>query len=509
MIDFTKIFDQKDFSQIQNKGIDLDTLKHQFEQFIEGVKPISIVEQATISNSGIKVLTESNLQHYTQLYQKKQTKFSITKFVPASGAATRMFKELFEFVNSDSEIMIKPIENLIFNIKKFAFYEDLNTILEKENSSIDIELDNKNYKKIITLILSEKGLNYGNLPKGLLKFHRYENHNRTAFEEHLAESIQYATSENGNNIHFTVSPEHQIKFKELADEIIKTYELKFNTKINISFSEQDSATDTIALTPENKPFRNSDNSLLFRPAGHGALIYNLNKIESDIIFIKNIDNVIPDKLKATEIQFKKALAGILLEYQTKTFELIDLLLHQPSVETVQEAFDFLQNTLCVKMYFRFKDLSFNQKIDFLVNKLDRPIRICGMVKNEGEPGGGPFFVKHLDNTATLQIVEKAQIDLTNKTTKEIFESSTHFNPVDLVLSPMRYNGEKFDLSKYVDPSTGFISEKSKDGKLLKALELPGLWNGAMADWNTIFVETPVETFNPVKNIFDMLRAAHQ
>jgi len=508
MEDLKQLLNEDDFSQIQKKEISLNTLQNQHNQFITGLKPALIVDAATPKNLGIKILNEKLIDFYNQNYSKYNNNLKVVKFVPASGAATRMFKDLFEFLESENTSDSK-IDTLINSIKNFAFYNELNQIYNKQNSSIEKEISNKNFRSIIENIILENGLNYGNLPKGLLKFHDYGDHQRTAFEEHLAESVLYASTDKGSFIHFTVSPEHKEKFKELAEELIPKYNKQFKTKIKIDFSIQNPATDTMAVTPENIPFRNDDGSILFRPGGHGALIYNLNNIDADIIFIKNIDNVVPDAKKEIDSDYKKALAGILIESQNKIFEYIDLLLHDPSVETIQQIYDYLHNKLNVKSYFDFSKLDKIDKVEFLIKKLDRPIRVCGMVKNVGEPGGGPFFVMQKDNTATLQIAEKAQIDLSDTKTKEIFDNSTHFNPVDLIISNKRYNKEKFDLLKFVDPDTAFISEKSKNGKDLKALELPGLWNGAMADWNTIFVNVPIETFNPVKTIFDLLRPAHQ
>lgn len=498
-------FSESDFNQIENKGISKSLVEKQIKQFVDGIPAAKIVEAATIDNGGIKKLNENSFEHYLNIYDKNQKDLSIVKFVPASGAATRMFKDLFSFLNN-SEDSDENIDNLVKNIKKLALFEDLKCVFEKHNLNLEEEIENKNFKKVIELIIAENGLNYGNLPKGLLKFHKYNDENRTAFEEHVSESLLYANSDNKSRIHFTVSPEHQDRFDELAEEIKKKYSF---TNLDISFSTQASSTDTIALTPENEPFRNDDGTILFRPGGHGALIYNLDKIDSDIIFIKNIDNVVPNEQQKVNCKFKKTIAGVLLETQKNVFDLINLLQHNPSMETIQEAFDYIVNKLSVKIFFEFSELSGTEKIEFLLSKLDRPIRICAMVKNEGEPGGGPFFVMQKDKTATLQIVEKAQIDLSISENKEIFDKSTHFNPVDIVLSPKRYNSEKFDLTKFIDPETGFISEKSKDGKNLKALELPGLWNGAMANFSTLFVEVPLHTFNPVKTIFDLLRDAHQ
>ncbi len=508
MENISNLLTNKDIEIIEKKGISFDNIQKQYENFLKGAKKLELYESATIHNGGIIKLNDKAIVGYKKIYEKSQNKTSILKFVPASGAATRMFKELFAFLDSQDNQISDNIKNLLENINKLAFYSDLNDILRQENTTVEQELDKKNYKKIIDLIVSETGLNYGNLPKGLIKFHKYKDKNRTAFEEHIVESLDYATGKNGNNIHFTVSPEHQVEFEKLAENLTPEYEQKNNTIINIDFSIQKHSTDTIALTPDNKPFRDENGDLVFRPGGHGALIHNLNNLNYDLIFIKNIDNVAPDRIKENTCQYKKVLAGILLKIQEKSFQLIDLLWHNPSIDTINEAFDFLHNTLSVKVFFNFSKLSKNDKIDFLIRKLDRPIRVCGMVKNEGEPGGGPFFVLQKDQTATLQIVESAQLNLKDRYIKEIFERSTHFNPVDIVISPRRYNGEKFDLLNFVDNETYFISEKSLKGRELKALELPGLWNGAMANWNTVFVEVPIETFNPVKTIFDLLRPQH-
>ncbi len=494
---------KKDLNFISSKNISKQDIDTQYNNFINGFESLNIFDCATISNGGIKSFSQKTLEFYKQLYENYQYKKNILKFVPASGAASRMFKDLYKYL--EDEFLSEQMNYFFSNLRNLAFFEDLNKFLSENNLSIEKELSNKNYKTIVSYIIHEKGLNYGNLPKAMIKFHKYPQEVRTSFEEHIVESLLYAKSNSGNNIHFTVSPEHLPIFERVAAEMKSKYQSKYDAELNIDFSIQEPNTDTIALTPENEPFRLQDGTILFRPGGHGALIYNLNNLQNDIIFIKNIDNVVPDDLKTHNCIYKKALAGILIETQQKIFEHIDLLLHYPSVETIEHAFNFLHNTLSVKTLFNFSTLSKTQKLNFLISKLDRPLRVCGMVKNEGEPGGGPFFVRHKDNTASLQIVEKSQLDLKNPDIKAIFDKSTHFNPVDIVFSPIRYNGQKFDLTKFIDQSTGFISEKTKDGRPLKALELPGLWNGAMADWNSIFVEVPSKTFNPAKTIFDLLR----
>lgn len=507
-MDLSSFFKTHDFEQINKRNITEDYLKWQIETFLRGNIYTNLHEPATIKNNGIKQLNQNTLNFYINYYTKYNHNLKITKFVPASGAATRMFKDLYDFLEKDTENLPQNIKYFYDNLKKFAFFDELYENCLRNN--IDINNDSvKNVKEIINILLSEKGLNYGNLPKALLKFHRYNNGSRTPIEEHITEALSYAISFFGTNIHFTASPEHVTKFKEHIKSLIGYYEDKYKTSILVDITIQNPSTDTLAFTEDNKPFRDDNNNLIFRPAGHGALIHNLNNINSDIIFIKNIDNVVPDFKRDVEINYKKALAGILLENQNKIFEFINQLLNNPSIDTINEAFNFLLNNLQIRILFDFNQLSRTEKIEFLLKKLDRPLRVCGMVKNTGEPGGGPFFVfNEKEQTASLQIVEKAQINLQNPEQKKIFEESTHFNPVDIVLSPMRYNGEKFDLLDYVDKSTYFISEKFHKGKILKALELPGLWNGSMADWNTIFVEVPLQTFNPVKTVFDLLRESH-
>lgn len=496
-----------DYELLKTKNISAETIEYQYNFILKGASDVQLFDYANLNNGGIKKLTKENAGFYKDLYNKNQNGLKIVKFIPASGAASRMFKDLFDFLNTQNHN--HKITEFIEDLSSYAFYNDLAENFKTKNKSLENLILNKNYKEIILNILEDTGLNYGNLPKALIKFHKYETETRTAFEEHIAESVLYAGSLGENNLHFTISQEHLNDFKKLSDFLISKYQKLYDTHININFSEQSPATDTISLNSKNEILRDENNSIFFRPGGHGALIYNLNQLNFNIIFIKNIDNVVPDRLKKNNCIYKKALAGILLETQQKTFEHINLLVHNPSIETIEHSFNFLHNTLSVKTLFDFSKLTKNEKIDFLLKKFDRPIRVCGMVKNEGAPGGGPFFVKHDDGTASLQIVEKSQLDLYNTEIKTIFEKSTHFNPVDIVLSPQRYNGQKFNLLNFIDPNTAFIVEKTIKGKPIKAIELPGLWNGAMADWNTIFIEIPIETFNPVKTIFDLKKENHQ
>jgi hypothetical protein len=375
---------------------------------------------------------------------------------------------------------------------------------------IDTCIHTHEYNSIIDFLLLEKGLNYAALPKGLLKFHKYNNTSRTAFEEHFVEAADYSSDIHGEaSIHFTLSPEHIYKFKNLIQHTIEGYEQNLNVRFNITYSIQKPGTDTIAVDLNNQPFCESDGSLLFRPGGHGALLENLNELNGDIIFIKNIDNIVPDRLKEETYKYKKAIGGLLVEFQEEVWKYLRLLeagnVHE---DLLDEIIQFTNDQLNIPLAFS-ASLSNDEKVKILFSKFNRPIRVCGMVKNEGEPGGGPFWTKNSNGELSLQIVESSQIDMDNTEQKNIFKSSTHFNPVDLVCGVKDYKGFNFNLLNYTDPATGFISIKSKDGRELKALELPGLWNGAMADWITIFVEVPIITFNPVKTVNDLLREEHQ
>jgi hypothetical protein len=398
------------------------------------------------------------------------------------------------------------------NIQNFAFYNDLKKTLAARKENLDKLISNKKFDIILDSLLNSQDLNYGNIPKGLLKFHRYNNKSRTAVEEHMVEGTLYAKNNNGSvKMHFTVSPEHINQFKQLIKKIKVHYESEYKVKYNITFSIQKPSTDTIAVDLNNNLFRTSDGSLFFRPGGHGALIENLNELDADIVFIKNIDNVLPDRIKNKTKIYKKVLAGMLLEYQEKIFGYLNKLESSSDMqETVAEEIKrFITDELCFIPGRKILDLGKGNINKSLFRILNRPIRVCGMVKNPGEPGGGPFWVKNPDNNTSLQIVEIAQINRKDIEQNAIINSSSHFNPVDLVCGIKDFKGNKFNLLNYIDPNTGIISKKTKQGKPLKALELPGLWNGAMSDWNTIFVEVPLSTFSPVKTVNDLLKPEHQ
>ena len=508
-----------DLELIEKKGLSQAQVEGQIKNFVEGFPPLKLTDSAREGN-GILKLDLVDQSKYTNLYRQSKENKKIVKFIPASGAASRMFKALFAFISDydGSEEAYekflndqgkKSVHYFFKNIEKFAFYEDLKVAYQQIYSeALEEGLLKKNYVSILKALLDENGLNYGSLPKGLLKFHIYGKESRTPTEEHLVEGANYAVGEgNVTNLHFTVSPNHRTKFESHIDEVKGAYESKFGVTFDVSYSEQKSSTDTIAVDLENHPFRETDGSILFRPAGHGALLSNLNDLDADVVFIKNIDNVVPDKIKDETYTYKEVIAGLLIEAQEKTFGYLKAI--ESAKFDLDEIFDFIESGLSVIIPENQKATSSEQKLSFARTILDRPIRVCGMVKSEGDPGGGPFWVESDKGFVQLQVVETAQIDLDNSGQEEIFNSATHFNPVDLVCGIKDYQDNAFDLMKFRDPKTGFITEKSKDGKSLKAQELPGLWNGSMSDWNTLFVEVPIITFNPVKIVNDLVGEYHQ
>ena len=501
----------QDLSQIADYGISEEKLNKQLEEFETGF-PFLKLEAAAAVGHGIMVPDEEEREAYIKAWDayKAQGK-NIVKFVPASGAASRMFKNMFAFLSADYTEPTTDFEKQYFdNIKKFAFREAL---CEKcrlnDGKRIKELIADGNYKAVVANMLEPKGLNYGQLPKGLLLFHNYEDGPRTPMEEHLVEAALYASSKGEANVHFTVSHDHLELFKAKVAEKVETFAKKYGVKYNISFSEQKPSTDTVAVNPDSTLFRNEDGSMLFRPGGHGALIENLNDIDADVVFIKNIDNVVPDRLKDETVMYKQLIAGVLVTLQKKAFAYLEKLEKgEYTHEYLEEIIRFVQRDLCCRKA-DIKELEDADLVIYLKKKLNRPMRVCGVVKNVGEPGGGPFLTYNQDGTVSLQILESSQIDKTNEEYQKMFTEGTHFNPVDLVCAVKDYKGQPFNLPDFVDKSTGFISSKSKNGKELKALELPGLWNGAMSDWNTVFVEVPLATFNPVKTVNDLLREQHQ
>ena len=496
---------EKDLKQIAQRGISAEQIENQLKEFEIGF-PFLRLEAAAAVGNGIIAPTVEERKKYVEAWEHyKSQGRKVVKFVPASGAASRMFKNMFAFVDAEYDVPTTDFEKKYFaDIEKFAFYDALDAVcLKNEGKGIKALIAEGKYKAVAANMLKKEGLNYGQLPKGMLLFHKYPEGARTPMEEHLVEGALYAASNGEAHVHFTVSHEHIDFFKQKVAEKADGFASKYGVKYDISFSEQKPSTDTIAANPDNTPFREADGSLLFRPGGHGALIENLNEIEADVIFIKNIDNVVPDRLKPETVEWKQVIAGVLVTLQQQAFNYLRILDGTPTEAQLAEIAQFVEKCLCCRPK--------NNKVDaaYLRRKLDRPMRVCGVVKNVGEPGGGPFLTYNQDGTVSLQILESSQIDTHNEEYMKMFTQGTHFNPVDLVCAVKDYQGRPYNLPDFVDKTTGFISSKSKGGKELKALELPGLWNGAMSDWSTIFVEVPLGTFNPVKTVNDLLREQHQ
>ena len=510
-------FTPLDFAQIQEHGILLQNIQNQLDFFKNGIAKTVLVEPATVSN-GILKLSENDFQQKADFFDANKSNFKLVKFVPASGAASRMFKFLSEFLNDfdvenesinayvnrkkDSELSI-----FIVGLEKFPFFKEVDAKLKEIFPDFDnLESDYKNFN-FIKMLLSSEHFDFANKPKAILPFHKYSTHVATPIEEHLYECAYYSSSNGSSNLHFTVSETHQKDFENIINAIKGEIEKETDTKINISFSYQNKKTDAISVDFSNRPFRDASGKLTFRPGGHGALIENLNNLDADIIFIKNIDNVIQNH-KEINILYKKVLAGILIELQQQIFNYLNDIEKNEELD-LSEIIAFAKKSLNIKFPDGFSKYTLENKISYVQNILDRPIRICGMVKNEGDTGGGPFWVRDSEGTVSLQIVETSQIDLANADQARILANATHFNPVDLVCGLRNHRNQKFDLAQFVDYNSGFIVEKNKDGAPLKGYELPGLWNGAMAKWITVFVEVPLITFNPVKTVNDLLKPAHQ
>jgi len=515
------MFSKSDINQINQRGTNTETIEKQINCYKKGFPFMRLYASATLKNGGVIKLEKEEIENFCEIYDQNLSKIKVIKFVPASGAASRMFKSLFSFrENYDgsekayhdylADSSFNSVFKFIQEIENFAFYNDLADALSKKNVDITNCILQKDFNTVIDHLLLNKGHNYAALPKGLLKFHKYNGNSRTAFEEHLVEGAAYSRDvDNVASLHFTVSPEHIDKFQTLLSQVLGHYKNAYKIQFDVTFSVQKSSTDTVAVDMNNNPFREDDGSILFRPGGHGALLDNLNDLNGDIIFIKNIDNVVPDRIKTETFLYKKALAGLLIKIQKKLHDYLHLLNAGDLDETMFSEIILFATDILKIPEDTIKGRNKSEIAAIFRSKFNRPIRVCGMVKNEGEPGGGPFWVKNNNGEISLQIVESSQIDLKDEMQKNIFDQSTHFNPVDLVCGVKNYKGEKFNLMNFSDPDTGFISIKSKDGKNLKAMELPGLWNGAMSDWITIFVEVPIITFNPVKTVNDLLRNEHQ
>ena len=512
-------FTEADFEQIKMHGIALGKIETELLLFQSGIPKIYLEKPATI-NDGIVKLNADEFQGFATFFDSKKSNLKLKKFVPASGAASRMFNFLNEFLNEfdhENETINayinrkndKKLPIFLAGIEKFPFYEEVKSKLKELYSNYySLERDEKSYL-FIKVMLGLNQFDFANKPKGTLPFHKYDSHIATPVEEHLNECAFYASSNSVSYLHLTVSENHEPLFKNIVDKIKDKVETKSGTTTHVSFSYQHKSTDTIAVDMQNKPFRRENGQLVFRPGGHGALINNLNELDADVIFIKNIDNVIQNHIGEITL-YKKGLAGIMMDLQQQVFQILTDIENQNIAENdIPNIISFMTQKLNVSVLDDFYKYTLDNKIDFIKNKLNRPIRICGMVKNEGEPGGGPFWVRSSKGNVSLQIVESSQVDIHNFEQEEVLQKSTHFNPVDLVCAIKNYQGKKFDLMQFINSSTGFIVNKNSKGNNLKGYELPGLWNGAMAKWITVFVEVPLVTFNPVKTVNDLLKPAHQ
>lgn len=496
---------------LDEKGITPEELEKQLNMLASGFPYLKIEAPATLGN-GITLPSEELQDQSIEIWEKYlESGAKILKMTPASGAASRMFKDLFAFLNGKHEKPDSDFVKTFFNrIEDYPFYDCLNLeAITLYQLSLDSLIKQKRYKDILNLLLNTPGMGYGHLPKALLLFHKIPGKSRTPIEEHISEGAQYAAGKDGKvHLHFTVSEEHLPLVEVKIEEVKARMEHQYGIDLDVTLSVQKPSTDTIASNPDGSPYREKG-KLFFRPGGHGALIENLNDLDADVIFIKNIDNIVPDAMRGETVRFKKIIGGILVGTKMKIDRYCRRLKEEiPSEEEREEMLQFLRKVLCVT-HDKADTMSPEEESAYLFEKFNRPLRVCGMVRNEGEPGGGPFLCFNADGTVSPQILESSQIDPDDKKAVKMLEQATHFNPVDLVVATKDYRGEKFNLPDFVDSSTGFISEKSREGIIIKALERPGLWNGAMSDWNTIFVEVPAETFNPVKTVNDLLRPIHQ
>lgn len=504
----------QDKEQIKAEGLSLQEVERQIRVFEKGVPYLKIKKPCT-PGDGVQILKPEELRALARSFDELAKSRQVTKFVPASGAATRMFKDLIQYYEkfqkkpaTETSPTPAPVAEFFDHLRSFAFFEELEAGLASHK--LQEAISKEDYFTVLNTLLNPEKMNYAQLPKGLIKFHRYPQEVRTALEEHLVEGKFYAGDANKRcRIHITLRAEHEAAIKNYLEEVRSKYEWE-GFHYDLSYSAQKPSSQTLAVDLENRPFRTQEGKILFRPGGHGTLLENLQDLNGDIVFIKNIDNVTTDSLRGDTILYKKALGALLIQSQDRVFQYIEALKQSGiSVEKLAEIQNFANNNLNIFLSDDYFKLSPEQKVQFLLGQFNRPIRVCGVVKNLGEPGGGPFWVRGGNSGLSCQIVESAQIDLSQQDQKKIFQAATHFNPVDLVCGLRDCLGQAFDLASFMDPETSFIAKKSEEGRALKALELPGLWNGAMARWNTIFVEVPLSTFTPVKTVNDLLRPEHQ
>jgi len=498
-------FSPEDMAQISEHGLSVEAVAGQLARFARGMKYARLERPCRVGD-GIRRFQPEELARYGKSWEAAAAAGLGMKFVPASGAGTRMFEA---FLRGWHEGVSLTLARELRGLHRYPFFEELRAVMERRGLSLEACLRGDDFAPVLESLLGPEGLNYAALPKALIPFHRYPDHSRTPLEEHLVEAAGYARDARGVcRLHFTVAEAHEAALRAYLRTVLPRYEAAGN-RFEIGFSTQKKSSDTVAADLQNGPFRDRAGRLVFRPSGHGALLENLGALEGAVVFIKNIDNVAPDARRADTLLYKKAMAGYLVEIQETCFRYLRLLeAGCPATAVLAEIEAFLCGTLSASLPTDWPELDAAARRAWLFARLNRPLRVCGMVPNQGEPGGAPFWVEERGGGFSLQIVESVQVDPADAEQQRIFRGATHFNPVDLVCGLKDFRGRPFDLGQFADPEAGFISEKSYEGKPLKALELPGLWNGAMARWNTVFVEVPVSTFTPVKRIEDLLRPEH-
>jgi len=500
------LFSPQDLRRIAEQGISPAEARAQLERLARGPHYANL-ERPCRAGDGIRRLSPEELARLGARWETEAAKGRGMKFVPASGAGSRMFQSFSKILHGEDDPAAKAA---MHELRRFPFYEALRDAMAATGLSLDNCLNDQDYQAVASFLLTEKGLNYASLPKALVLFHHYPEGSRTPLEEHLVEAAAYLKDSQGRcRLHFTVSEEHLPIVKAFFQKIQTHYQTG-GTRYEVDFSIQKKSTDTLAADRQNLPFRDRNGELVFRPAGHGALLQNLEASGGDIVFLKNIDNVSPEGGSFEAVAYKKAMAGYLLEIQETCFAYLRRLEH--GALTAAEAAEieaFVSSTLSATLPPDWPERDAAAREHWMFERLHRPLRVAAMVPNQGEPGGAPFWVEEPGIGFSIQVIESAQVDRRDPEQERLFRSSSHFNPVDLVCGIRDYRGRPFALADFVDAEAGFLSEKSYEGRPLRALELPGLWNGGMARWNTVFVETPAKTFTPVKKAEDLLRPDHR
>jgi len=503
-----------DLQQMEQRGISSEEIRRQLEIFRRPA-PVTRLERPCELGDGIQQLSKEEEDKLLEEWSHLARDGRLAKFVPASGAATRMFRDMKSALQELTEGSTESTDSGLMHrlasaLPHFPFWERLQSVAGTGEPTLGLVPGREKVRQLLISLLEPSGLGLATLPKGLIEFHLYESGPRSAFEEQLVEGATHLAAAGGTcRYHFTVSAEHLAAFESSLASAAPRIERRTSMDLEVSFSTQSPSTDTLAVDLENRPFRLQSGELLFRPAGHGSLIENLHQLDGDIVFIKNIDNIAPERQHEDSGRWKRLLAGKLGQLQRSLFALAGRLEAACTEQLVEEALEFLRQEVGVQVSRESLDPSLLTRRKVVLDLLDRPLRVCGVVRNEGQPGGGPFWVHQRGRGLTCQVVEAAQVDRDDPAQDEVWSASTHFNPTDLVCGLRSRKGEPYELSRFIDPEMSFVTEKSHEGRPLRALERPGLWNGAMAGWNTVFVEVPLATFTPVKTVFDLLQPEHR